>query len=131
MIPESVFSDRMHNMFASGGVLQSAFTCIKHWHSSTRRITRLGFIRAELDAFAASVKKPRNGVTKLPKNFFVERIVDRDGSHLKVDAGEVLTFLVILSYLCMRVFVPSGRFLEEYLMHAKAGSCRPAREAKV
>ena len=68
MIPESVFPDSMHNMLASGGVLQFELNQL------TRRITRLGYSQAELDAFAARVNKPRHGVTKLPKSFCVEAV---------------------------------------------------------
>ena len=105
----------MHNMLASGGVLQYELNQL------TRRIMRLGYSRADLDSFAAIVKKPKHGITMLPRNFFLERIVDRDGSNLKGYAGEVLTLLSILSYFCEKILMPGGRLPEECqcLRHAK------------
>ena len=99
----------------------------------TSRITRIGFSRADLDVFAAGIQKPRHGVTKLPRNFCLERR----------QPSQRVRYCRCCIYFCMKVLVPSGRFLEECqcLMHAKAamdiltypkvGSCRSAREAKV
>ena len=116
-IPESIYPDNMHNMLASGGVMQYELNQL------IRRILAIpDFITREgLDLYAASIKKPKHGITRLPPNFFVERLIDRDESHLKGYAGEVLSALAVISYFCEGVLVPNGRLLDECqcLGHAK------------
>ena len=103
--PDSIFPDSMHNLLASGGILQYELNQL------TRRIIRLGYSRQDLDRFAGIIGHPKNGITRLPKGFFAERILEGDGSHLKGYAGEVLTLLAVLSYFCTKVLVPKGYFL--------------------
>ena len=64
---------------------------------------------------------PKSGSLPVEKgipSLFVDRIVDRDGSHLKGYAGEVLTLVAILFYFRMEVSLPSGRFLEDCVFGA-------------
>ena len=100
-LPETVYWDWQHSLVASGGVAQYQL------NQFVRKLIASGISRADLDAFAKTVKWPRNS-TKLPKNFFQKRVVRKPGKHLRAFANETLSATDVLHFFSLLVLRPMG-----------------------
>ena len=105
-IPDTRFCDWMHNLCASGGVLQY------HINAFCIAVVNMGDVEeqmtlAHLDEFQRRVKLPSSH-SKLDKSYFQDRTSTNPEAHIKGFAGEVLSIVTILQLFCTIVLVPVG-----------------------
>jgi len=100
-LPETVYWDWQHSLVASGGVAQYQL------NQFVRKLTASGISCADLDAFAKTIRWPRNS-TKLPGNFFQKRVVHKPGKHLRAFANETLSAIDVLHFFSLLVLRPMG-----------------------
>ena len=91
-MPYCMVSDWMHHFVGSGGIAQYELNQL------LRVMVRLTPLRVtDIDEWKNTVRLPR-GLTRLTKTFFADRIVDRDGAHIRGFASEILTATVLLGF---------------------------------
>lgn len=100
-IPESRFTDWMHTLCASGGVVQYQVNqfCLA--------LSDAGVPMERLDTFLDVIKVPW-GNAKLKRSFFKDRVNRSTTAHIKAFAAEVLSAVVVLSLFSQLVLVPLG-----------------------
>jgi hypothetical protein len=87
--PEGICWDWMHCLVASGGVAQ--YEC----NQLLRALVQAGISLKQVDEFCKTIVSPKTRA-KLKGTFFRDRVVDRDGAHLKAFASEMLTAIQAL-----------------------------------
>ena len=100
-IPETRYCDWMHNLCASGGVVQY------HINNFCIALVEAGMSLAHLDEFQQTVQLPKSH-TKLSKSFFRDRTSTNPAAHIKAFAGEVLSIMTILQLFVALVLNPIG-----------------------
>jgi hypothetical protein len=101
-MPDCIYWDHMHMVYASGGVAQYEVNQL------VRNIRDKGVAFHEIDTWVQALQFPKEGVTKLPKRFFADRVVDADGKHIRAYAGEMLTAICVLGFFCDEFLAPEG-----------------------
>ena len=99
--PDSIFWDWMHCLLASGGVAQYEVNQL------LRTLVRSGVSLAQIDGFCSNVTTPSSR-TNLTNTFFKDRVVDKDGSHIKAFASELLSATFCLGIFIDVVVRPTG-----------------------
>ena len=105
-IPDTRFCDWMHNLCASGGVIQY------HINAFCIAVVNIEDVEEQmslenLDEFQRRVNVPSSH-TKLDKKYFQNRTSTNPETHIKGFAGEVLSIVAILQLFCTIVLVPVG-----------------------
>ena len=111
-LPESLFADWQHVFVASGGVAQ--YEC----NQLVLVVCSRGIALQQLDEFARTVTLPK-GHSKLPKSFFVDRVVAKPNKHMRGFAGEMLSVIHILGLYSDCVVKPTGSFPRHMLCFDK------------
>jgi hypothetical protein len=91
-VPEDIYFDPMHCIFASGGVGQ--YEC----NGILLALTNHGLTIQEIDEWIRNITLPPG--RKLRKNFLEDRFVKDDGSHFRGFAGECIDAIV-----CINMFI--------------------------
>jgi hypothetical protein len=89
--PRCQYPDWMHHFCASGGLAQYELNGI------VMELVAYGVTLEQIDRWIADVHVP-NGMTKLKKTFFRDRVVQRAGRHIKAFASEVLSAVMLLVF---------------------------------
>ena len=97
-VPDSVYFDMMHNVFASGGIAQYEV------NQFVRTVKAKGIALETLQEFIDSVSQPGRKLNLKLK----ERVVDKDGKHIRAFASEVLVLVHLLSFFATWVLEPEG-----------------------
>ena len=100
-IPESRFCDWMHNLCASGGVVQYQVNqfCLA--------LRTSGLSLQSLDDFQQRCRLP-HCQSQLKKSFFKDRVATTDVAHIKAFAGEILSIICVLHLFSDIVLAPIG-----------------------
>ena len=102
-LPDSIYSDTMHNVCASGGVAQYQV------NQFCRRVKAHGISFEMLGVWSSCIRMPRQGFAKLSKHWFSIRLSDEhDGSHCRAYASEMLTAVSVLSCFADEWLTPRG-----------------------
>lgn len=99
--PVSIFWDWMHCLLASGGVAQ--YEC----NQFLRALMRSGISLKDVDEFCMKIATP-SCQSKLTKTFFRDRVVDKQASHLRAFASEMLSAIQCLGIFVDVVVRPVG-----------------------
>lgn len=104
-IPETRYCDWMHNLCASGGVVQYQVNqfCLA--------LETAGLSIEHLDEFQQACRAPHTN-QKLRSTFFQDRVRRSPAGHIKAFASEILTVVVILELFCDLVLRPTGVMAE-------------------
>jgi hypothetical protein len=105
--PDSLYSDWMHCLVASGGIAQYQCNCLLALLKSN------GISLQDIDRFAQQVVMPKTW-QKLPSTFFQDRFVPDAGSHMKAFASEMVTVIAILGMFIDSVIRPT-RILMDHI----------------
>ena len=104
-VPECIIWDFQHCLLSSGGIAQ--------YHINQFLLKLYKVMPAELVAsFCNSITLPRSW-PRLPKSWFITRVVKGEKSHLRGFSSEVMTAAYLLSLLAHFVLLPTGRLLAD------------------